>query len=84
MSRLKLLMKELNESLSKLKKEESGETTAPLVSIAGVQWTPVSPIEEEDEEWVCAPFMLDQTSFASLGVESAKTRNACRKKQASI
>lgn len=77
-------MKELNESLSKLKKEESRETEVPLVSIAGVQWTPVSSIEEEDEEWLCSPFLIDQTSFASRGVESLNTRNAWGKKQASI
>jgi hypothetical protein len=85
MSRLKALMKELNESLSKLKKEETRAQEPPLISIAGVEWIPVSPVDEDDEKWLCSPFLLDEKSFASRGANSCRTTKYVQgKKQASI
>ncbi|KAE9372241.1 hypothetical protein N431DRAFT_456979 [Stipitochalara longipes BDJ] len=85
MSRLRLLMKQLNESVSKLKKEETREQRPLLVSIAGVQWIPVSPVEEDDEEWLCSPFLLDHKSLTSGGVDSrGSTKNVQEQKQASV
>jgi hypothetical protein len=63
-SRMKLLMKELNESLSKLKKEgkrEDGKewlVTAETLALL----TPVSLVEEDHEKWLCSPIDLDYRS----------------------
>ncbi len=57
MSRAKLLMKELNESLTKLKKEEkreAGEEALADVNALAI-WIPVSPVEEDHEKWLCSP-----------------------------
>lgn len=65
MSRMKLLMEELNESLSKLKREEKRASGEISPGNPRVIWTPVSPVEEDHEKWLCSPFLLDQESFSS-------------------
>jgi hypothetical protein len=50
-------MKELNESLTKLKKEEKsdcGEEALANVNALAI-WIPVSPVEEDHEQWLCSP-----------------------------
>lgn len=77
MSRMKLLMKELNESLSKLKKEErreGGKETLGTVGALELLVT-VSPVEEDHEKWLCSPIDLDQRSLFSRDVASGKTEN---------
>jgi hypothetical protein len=59
MSRMKLLMKELNESLSKLKREEKREGREISPVNPGALWIPVSPIEAAHEKWICSPLILD-------------------------
>jgi hypothetical protein len=55
--RTKLLMKQLNDSLTNLKKEEKREggkeALADVNSLA--IWIPVSPTEEDHEKWLCSP-----------------------------
>lgn len=50
-------MKELNESLTKLKKEErreDGEEALADVNALAI-WIPVSPVVEDYEKWLCSP-----------------------------
>ena len=66
MSRTKLLMKELNESLTKLKKEvkrkDVVEALADVETLA--LWIPVSPVEEDHEKWLCSPIDFFERSRA--------------------
>lgn len=53
-SRTKLLVKELNESLTKLKKEEkreSGEEALARINALAI-WIPLSPVQEDHEKWL--------------------------------
>jgi hypothetical protein len=59
MSRMKLLMKELNDSLSKLKKEEQREGGEISPGNPGALWIPVSTIEAAHEKWISTPLILD-------------------------
>ena len=67
MSRTKLLMKELNDSLTKLKKEvkrkDVVEALADVETLA--LWIPVSPVEEDHEKWLCSPIDLIERSRAN-------------------
>ena len=65
-SRTKLLMKELNDSLTKLKKEvkrkDVVEALADVETLA--LWIPVSPVEEDHEKWLCSPIDFIERSRA--------------------
>lgn len=67
MSRTKLLMKELNDSLTKLKKEvkrkDVVEALADVETLA--LWIPVSPVEEDHEKWLCSPIDFVERSRAN-------------------
>jgi hypothetical protein len=66
MSRTKLLMKDLNESLTRLKREvkrkDVVEALADVETLA--LWIPVSPVEEYHEKWLCSPIDFIERSQA--------------------
>lgn len=73
---MKLLMKELNESLLKLQKEEKreGEEEMPATVKAIASLIPVSPIEEDHEKWICSPIEFEEKSLFPEDVDPQESK----------
>jgi len=68
MSRLKLVMKELNESLSRLKNEEKTEGEEVLPDIDEGLQEPASPVKKNNEQSLCsAIFVIPVTLTSNQG-----------------